>query len=222
MVQQFVGLVKQIIQVFIYIIAPPVCYMCHTFMLQQSIVCDDCDRQLLPIAPKLLQINKKYTMIIHAICRYDGPIKRMILAKHHSDHVVIHGLADLMWNKTVLSYIKVDCFIPVPLHWTRQLKRGFNQAYILAKRIAQYKNVPVYNMLKRIKATEYQARLEKFQRDQNVKEAFIVAHEYQIQGKHVVLVDDLCTTGSTAVAAAKILAQYQPASISLVVACRAL
>lgn len=222
MLYSLLGWVKKSLDACYYFIAPPVCYICHTFMIQQSILCGACDIQLLPITPKLIQVTKKYTMNVHAMCRYDGPIKQMIIAKHHSDHVMIKGLADLMWQKTVLKYLAIDCLIPIPLHWSRALKRGFNQAEVLARQLAKHKGVVVYDMVTRIKKTEYQAQLEKSQRHENVKDAFTIKQGFDIAGKHIMLVDDLCTTGSTAVAVAKILAKYNPSSISLLVACRAL
>jgi len=205
-----------------YIIAPPVCFSCKEFMIEESILCKDCNDKLIPIAPKIVQITSKYHMSIHAICRYDDPLKRMIVAKHYGDHIMFEALADLMWQKTVLKHLPVDCFVPIPLHWTRKIKRGFNQAEILAKRLSKHYQSPVYDMIVRAKKTEYQARLEKEERKKNVAEAFAVKNGFDIAGKHIMLVDDLCTTASTAVQAAKVLAKYKPASISLVVACRAL
>lgn len=204
-----------------YLIAPPVCYACKSYMRKRSILCDTCDNQIIPIAPKIFKVNTRCMMTVHAIARYDEPLKPLILAKHRSDVIVIEGLADLMWYKTVLPLLDVDCFIPIPLHWTRRLKRGFNQAELIAQRLSYYKKAPVYNLLQRVKKTEYQAKLEQQDREQNVKQAFCLKQGvYNLQDKHVVLIDDLCTTGSTACEAAKVIAKLQPASISLVVACR--
>tara|TARA_Y100000588_G_scaffold370239_1_gene440134 strand:+ start:3187 stop:3855 length:669 start_codon:yes stop_codon:yes gene_type:complete len=222
MIATLLGWGKTIVVIFQYIIAPPICYLCRCFMKQYSIICSDCDVQLIPIAPKQIKVNSVYTITIHAICRYDGPVKRFILSKNYSDHIMLTGLADLMWQKTVLSHVAIDCFIPVPLHWTRKLVRGFNQAELLANRLSSYHTAPVYTIVKRIRKTHYQARLEKSERHNNVKKAFSVISGDTITGKHVMLVDDLCTTGATAVEIAKLLVKYKPASISLVVACRAL
>lgn len=204
-----------------YLIAPPVCYACRLYMYEYSILCRSCDEKVVPIAPKIFKINSKYMMSVHAIARYDDPLKKLILAKHRSDSIIIEGLADLMWQKTVISLLEVDCFVPIPLHWTRKWKRGFNQAELLAKKLAVFKKVEVCNVLQRVKKTEYQARLDQENRAQNVKKAFTIKEGSQgMEGRHVILVDDLCTTGSTAIEAAKVIAKLQPASISLVVACR--
>lgn len=222
MIKTCLHIFSKILTAIQYIIAPPVCFSCKEFMTERSVLCSDCEKMLILIAPKLVQINSAYDMAIHAICRYDNPLKRMIIAKHYSDHIMFDALADLIWDKTVLRHLPVDCFVPIPLHWTRKMKRGFNQAEILAKRLSRYRKAPVYNMVSRIKQTEYQARLEKEERKENVAGAFLVKNGFDIQGKHIMLVDDLCTTASTAVQVAKVLVKYKPASISLIVACRAL
>lgn len=206
----------------LYVLAPSICYACREFLVNQAILCSDCEGRLLPIAPKLIQINKDCNLTVHAISRYDDPLKRLILAKHSSDHSPFYALADLMWQKTVLPYIAIDYFVPIPLHWTRKMKRGFNQAEILAKRLGQHGNIAVLDMISRIKKTEYQARVQRELRKDNVVNVFSIKKDIHIKGKHIMLVDDLCTTGSTAVAVAKLLLKYKPASISLVVACRAL
>lgn len=222
MIKACLDLVAKLGMVVQYVIAPPICFSCKEFMIEQSILCKDCESQLISIAPKLVQITTIYNLSIHAIGRYDDPLKRMIVAKHYSDHTMFDALADLMWEKTVLRHLSVDCFVPIPLHWTRKMKRGFNQAEILAKRLGQYRQAPMYDMVARIKKTEYQARLKKEERKENVSGAFVIKDGFDITGKHIMLVDDLCTTASTAVQVAKILAKYKPASISLIVACRAL
>ncbi len=222
MIKSLLGAVSKFFTIVQYIIAPPICFACREFISIRTILCHDCDGMLIPMAPKLLQINSAYNMTIHAICKYDEPLKRMIVAKHHSDHIMFEALGDLIWEKTVLPNLVIDCFIPIPLHWTRKMKRGFNQAEILAKRLSEHGGVPMYDMITRVKKTEYQARLEKEERKDNVAGAFVVKSGYDIAGKHVMLVDDLCTTASTAVQVAKILIKHKPASISLVVVCRAL
>lgn len=222
MMQIVLGWLKDIFNLCSYVIAPPVCYVCSVYLVRRTILCDSCDIQILPIAPKLIRINSHYTMIIHAISRYDDPIKQMILAKHGQNHIILKGLAELMWQKTILKNLTIDCFVPIPLHWTRRIKRGFNQAELFARHLALLKKVPVYTIVQRKKRTEYQAKLEKTAKKENVKDAFIIKNGELLINKHVLLIDDLCTTGSTAVEIAKLLTHYKPASIQLIVACRAL
>jgi ComF family protein len=147
----------------------------------------------------------------------------MLFAKYRSDPAVIEKLAELIWKKSVVSLVHVDCFIPIPLHWTRTMKRGFNQSELIAESLSSYSKIPVVHALARVKKTEYQVKVEQVDRRCNVKGAFELAQfDFDIAGKHIMLVDDSCTTGSTAIEAAKIFIKLKPASINMVVACRAL
>ncbi|HYF05541.1 MAG TPA: hypothetical protein VEA59_05200, partial [Patescibacteria group bacterium] len=93
---------------------------------------------------------------------------------------------------------------PVPLHTGRKLWRGFNQSEVLAETIAIDLNIPYINVLRREKNTAVQKDLNKEQRAQNVKDAFSLdpGFEAAAPNVHVLLIDDVSTTGSTFLAAA--------------------
>jgi predicted amidophosphoribosyltransferase len=124
--------------------------------------------------------------------------------------------------------IPCDVLVPIPLHWTRYACRGYNQATEMAKVIRQTVKAPVTPVLVRHKRTVFQSRLTGAERQDNVGDAFGVAWRYRnadtssFKGKHIVLVDDLYTTGATVKSAARVLLTFQPKSITAVVACRAL
>lgn len=90
---------------------------------------------------------------------------------------------------------RVDALVPVPLHGLRQLERGYNQSEVLAQGIAKALNVPVLEALGRVRSTKRQARLEKPDRIDNIRDAFEVRHD--VTGLELILVDDVHTTGST-------------------------
>ncbi|MBP1605131.1 MAG: utilization protein GntX [Acidobacteria bacterium] len=97
-----------------------------------------------------------------------------------------------------------DCVVPVPLHWTRHWTRGFNQAADLAKGLG----LPVVHGLARARRTASQTTLSSGRRHANVKGAFVVQHGRVpriLRGRTVVLVDDVCTTGATLEACARVL-----------------
>jgi ComF family protein len=101
-----------------------------------------------------------------------------------------------------------DVILPVPLHWQRMVSRRFNQSALLAQKLAQSADKPFAPLaLKRIKATVTQRGLTAKERDANVKRAFIVPENQSIhvQGRRVLLIDDVITTGSTVAAATKAL-----------------
>jgi len=96
--------------------------------------------------------------------------------------------------------------VPIPLYKIRHRTRGFNQAELLAKEIANYYNLPLeINLLKRIIPTEPQANIKDDEkRKTNIKEVFNVGPA-AVQGKNIILIDDVSTTGATLTEAGKIL-----------------
>jgi ComF family protein len=91
-----------------------------------------------------------------------------------------------------------DVILPVPLHKKKYMKRGYNQSEQLALGLSSALKIPVNrHLLLRTKATETQTRKSRFRRFQNVREIFLVNNPAQWHGKHLLLVDDVITTGAT-------------------------
>jgi ComF family protein len=119
--------------------------------------------------------------------------------------------------------------IPIPLHRTKQRQRGFNQARALAKCAidALRKSHPEWHLtlapttLMRLRSTESQAGLTPRQRRHNVRGAFKVSDSSPVAGKHILLVDDILTTGATARAAAQSLMKAGAASVYVATLARA-
>jgi ComF family protein len=108
--------------------------------------------------------------------------------------------------------LTADVIIPVPLHAARQAERGYNQAALLARIVSREVGVPIDEAaLLRSKATQQQALLKAVERRENVKDAF--ACRGDVMGKDVVLIDDVCTTGSTLEACAAALRAAGAASV---------
>ena len=119
--------------------------------------------------------------------------------------------------------------VPVPLYRTKYKERGFNQARILAKRAVDVllKSHPDWHLtlapttLMRLRPTDSQAGLTPRQRRQNVRGAFKVSDPSAVSGKHILLVDDILTTGATARAAAQSLIKAGAASVYVATLARA-
>ncbi len=115
--------------------------------------------------------------------------------------------------------------IPVPLHWQRRWQRGFNQSELLAHEIARRAGLPVLDVLRRVRATKTQAGLSNTNRRRNVAQAFRCRRGsrwlQRIQGKRVLLIDDVMTTGSTAAACAGALKRAGAAGVVLLTVARA-
>ena len=114
-------------------------------------------------------------------------------------------------------YNTIDMIIPVPLFKKKQMKRGYNQSEVFAKGLAIALNVPVEtNLLFRIRESESQTKKSPSERWENVKEIFAVTHPEQLENKHILLVDDVFTTGATIESCASTLLKESNCKISVV------
>lgn len=114
---------------------------------------------------------------------------------------------------------KIDLIVPVPLHRWRFLRRRFNQSSLLGGAISKRLTIPADNfILRRRKATVSQGELDKKGRYRNVASAFIVPKDMQghVRGMHVLVVDDVLTTGATAHECARALKHAGAASVGIV------
>lgn len=99
----------------------------------------------------------------------------------------------------------VELLLPVPLHWTKRMRRGYNQTEMIAIGISEATGIPVGRHLRAGKPHKTQTALTSEQRIANTKGIFTVRHPETLQGLHVMLVDDICTTGATLLSAGETL-----------------
>ena len=134
--------------------------------------------------------------------RYDGVMKELI---HEFKYTGKEYLGSAL-GKYMLTFIKeygipvqyVDYIVPIPLYAARLREREFNQALVLGKAIAEEFHRPLAaRLLTRTRPTRSQAELEAGARAVNVKDCFSVREPSQVQGKNILLVDDVLTTGAT-------------------------
>ncbi|GAO41845.1 ComF family protein [Flavihumibacter petaseus] len=110
----------------------------------------------------------------------------------------------------------VDLLIPLPLHPSRHRKRGYNQSALLCQGIASVSRKPVLaDCLIRLIATSTQTHQHRGERYQNIKEAFRIAAPEKLEGRHVLLVDDVVTTGATLEAAGNQLLNCRELQLSI-------
>jgi ComF family protein len=114
-------------------------------------------------------------------------------------------LAEKIKNSHPCLAASSPALYPIPLHPSRRRWRGFNQAEILAATISRQLDIACVNALARRKSTKTQKDLNKDQRKKNVESAFQLAKGADIRGQSLILVDDVTTTGSTLLEAAKVL-----------------
>ena len=104
-----------------------------------------------------------------------------------------------------LKRLPIDGIVPVPMHWKKEKMRGYNQAYLLAKEIGKILEKPVYkNYLIRTVSTVAQKGLSEKERKKNIKRAFKIGKNV-VELNYILLVDDIYTTGATALACSDVL-----------------
>jgi ComF family protein len=119
--------------------------------------------------------------------------------------------------KSAGFFKNIDIIIPVPLHPSKLKRRGYNQSEFIAEGIAEVSGLPVVkNVLQRVKVSDTQTRKSRIQRWMNVEGIFAVTDHSLIQDKHVLLVDDVITTGSTIESCAAELMKCRNVKVSAV------
>ena len=138
---------------------------------------------------------------------YDNTLKTMILALKNGKTELDNALGFLADSALQGSefYKDIDLFVPVPLHWTRKLKRGYNQAGIIAGKL-NHPSAKINTDLVRIKKTKMQPTMvSPAARSKNVEGAFTIRYGHKFNGKNICLIDDIKTTGATLNECAKTL-----------------
>lgn len=215
------------------ILFPKTCLSCNSF---GSYICVGCRRKVEYIEKdSCLKCDRIHTNgFIHADCKDQEGIDGYLSIFYYTEITkkIIKGIKYKFVKdscKELFSMIpteklkKLDIFRascteyslqPVPLHTSREAKRGFNQAEIIAKFFQQQTSYPIINVLKRTKKTHAQAQTaDKVERIQNIKNAFQLKKGVNIKNKNIILVDDVITTGCTVKEAAKVLKQNGAQSV---------
>lgn len=206
---------------------PPVCIACDAPVDEPGRLCPSCWPQVSFIAaPRCDRCGLPFELPVAmgAICgaciaapprfttarcaaRYGGPVRDLILRFKHGDRLdLAPALARWLVQAGDDCLTGADALVPVPLHWRRRLVRRFNQSAELARGVSRLSGVPMMpDALVRARATPTQGRLGRLARLRNVARAFKVRHPDVVAGRHLVLIDDVMTTGATIDACARAL-----------------
>ena len=154
----------------------------------------------------------------------DGPVKRLTYRLKYYDRMEVAKALGLWMARSGMELLEeADLLIPIPLHRTRLAARRFNQAMALAQSVSSHCGVPVDGLtLERTRRTPPQVGLSRMQRAANMQGVFRVAPEckHVIEGRRIVLVDDVLTSGATTNAAARTLLRAGAAQVDLIVFAR--
>lgn len=215
----------KIIRLLEHMIAPPYCSGCWRPIDQYEPLCSACKDGIEPIIAYPITSNSGYTIPVYALGAYTGPLKKLICAKQYHNYIASEELGQLLAAGIQMPPLQhPTSIVPIPIHWTRYAWRGFNQTDAMAAAVAARYGVPTAPLLRRREHTPFQYLHNRTQRTTNLTHAFCWNEYYSkelYQESHIILIDDLLTTGATINAAAQLLIKtIKPRSIRAIVAAR--
>lgn len=156
------------------------------------------------IRPRCFQCTVKRPFFEHiraaGLYQKSGPLRNGILALKHSRNTsLLRPFTNLLEEtyKNDPFFQRIDLLVPVPLHWSRFVRRGFNQSTFLAQKLSRRIGIPYHvSLLKRKKQTPPQHG-DRTNRTKNVAKAFSLTKKEVITDQRILLVDDVITTGAT-------------------------
>jgi ComF family protein len=204
------------------ILSPPSCAYCMCILTERVPLCDTCCGLIRPVVSVEVEVSATYSIMVGSVGAYEGPLQKFIRAKRYRKRVMAHQ-AGIIFAEHVRKMISHhEMLVPIPLHWSRYAWRGYNQADIMAREIGVVTGAQYCPALRRVRSTEFQALKNKTERWRNVAWSLEPQGRYAdlVAGKHVVIIDDLMTTGSTLKTAVRALKRMRPASIRAFVLAR--
>lgn len=213
------------------VIFPPVCAGCGRL---GTLLCEPCVNALVPVERPLCDrcgrgLTHHATPALCSTCAAEPPLLRQARApllyvdptsklihrmKYDGHFALARPLAAIMAARWPVWDMPVDLILPIPLHPRRQRHRGYNQSTLLARHLAGALALPFDDKaLRRHRHTQPQIQLGPEERRSNVTGAFVAVPE-RVGGRHIVLIDDVYTTGATTAAAAEALLAAGAASAS--------
>lgn len=217
-------------QGFISLLFPPLCMACNQVLKgQEQVLCLSC-RTDLPYTQFHLQedniVAKRFwgrVEIAHATALFHftkgGKVQQLIHHLKYEDRPDAGIYAGELLGRQLQeshSFGPIDLILPVPLHPKKQRKRGYNQSAAFGQGISKVLKVPLRDdILRRAVFTESQTHKNRDERWQNVKDVFELADADSIENKHILLVDDVVTTGATLEACAIKLLEAKDVRVSI-------
>lgn len=210
---------------FVSLFYPTYCYACQGGLVKgEQFICSACMLEM-PQTKYHLQPNNSFQErmslrfpVKHSLALFHfskkGRVQHVLHALKYKNHPEVGVYLGKLFGAQLLETEipkSVDLIIPVPLHAARQRVRGYNQSAQFARGLSEKLNIPFSeNVLVRITSTSSQTRKNKLSRWINVEEVFQLQAPEAIHKKHILLVDDVITTGATIEACAQTLLSADP------------
>lgn len=230
---------------FLNLLYPPHCAICQCHTPAEEHLCGSCRKKAPAIAAPFCHTcsepfsgnigtefscpncRERRLYFTCAVSRYQSrdAVRELIHRfKYNRQMYLRHVLTD--WLEETLGDSRLqtpacNAIVPVPLHSTRRRERGFNQADLLSEELSKRSGIPLRNCLKRIRYTTSQTTFDREERMENLRGAFQMRQHQDVRNLHLLLIDDILTTGSTVNECARVLMDAGAASVRVATVARA-
>jgi ComF family protein len=224
---------------------PQLCAICSESVAGDEYLCASCAGKATPIKPPFCSrcsepfegdITEAFSCAncAHRVLHFDAAVAafrsrgvvRQIIHRFKYSHDIHLRFPIAEWLAATLDDPrlvgrKFDVVVPVPLHPARKRERGFNQAELLAEIFSVRAGLPMRTALERIRYTTTQTAFDRAERIENLRDAFRLRKKADVRGLHVLLIDDVLTTGSTLSECARVLKSNGAITVHAATAARA-
>lgn len=237
---EFTGLMRALAD----LMYPRTCSFCGTGvpLAPDQALCSACREALVTISPPLCQ---KCGIPVHTLCpegaqycgkclssprlfgsarygfAYEAALRAAILRFKFAGVLSLGPTLTALFEETFERHFSsqtYDLMVPMPLHPRRLVERGFNQSAILADGLSKATGIPVDRIsFRKVKDTPPQVGLTEAQRTANLRGSFAIFRPARFKRRRILLIDDVCTTGSTIAEAARTISRVEPASMDVLV-----
>lgn len=226
------GKLVQLAEDFVGLVYPKLCVVCNGHLLKtEQGFCFSCEQELPRTYDELNPADNPASRVFWGRFPIEAAASCFVFSAQGKVQELVHNLK---YNgrkdagvaaghyfgttlKTISPFLTANLILPVPLHDDKLRSRGYNQAACFAQGLSEAMNIPwSEKVLLRLKATSSQTRKSREQRWENVGEVFAVAAKKKLEGKHVIIVDDVITTGATIEASVLPLLEITGIKISVV------
>ena len=190
---------------FLSLIYPKLCLGCNNILLaNQNSICSSCLIELstVSVANKSLNffsINEYFS--ITYLYSYNNPlVKELIYALKYKGQYRLGKLLGVELAKVLVNKgmsTKIDAIVPVPIHKSKRRKRGYNQSFYIAKGVAEVLKVPLREIVIKTTRGNTQTNKKRYDRWLNVNDSFDLVESSIDKNDHILIVDDVITTGAT-------------------------
>lgn len=218
------GVVPSMLRGILQLFVPDVCRLCGGHLSDgEKMLCNLC-RYRLPATgyhrripnPMLDRLGAERNVVQAAALFYyvrDTPLARGIhdFKYNHQPSLALEFGREMGRRIATSGFMYgIDMIVPVPVHFLRRMRRGYNQVELLAEGLGEICAVPVVRSLYARRAHGTQTGKTPEQRKRNLEGVFSLRNPEELDGRHILLIDDVCTTGSTLMACARVIGMLAP------------